>query len=250
VRHESQHGRARPRPDRRDGGAVAALALAGLAVAVAGLAFVLPAVRAGADGPRRGAPVVSGAVPPALVAVAAETGSAADPVPAPASAAGSPSPSPAALDPEPVTAAGTEQVTSPGTEQVTTPGASPAPGAPPTPAPAADAVPLPLGACLRADVVDVATAQADLDAGCTVELAYGPARWLAAHDHDAGDAWKAMPDGAEFSYAGHTYRVVDRTRADYVTGPVALDPLVHGDLTLQTCEGTDRLVFLHAALVG
>lgn len=221
----------------RDGGAVAVVAAAALALAAVGTALALPTLWSPARLPVDERPVAaaggSAGPGPAAAPAAAE--------PAPAAAAPAPPPGPDPVDPAPVDPAPVDPA-------LVDPAAAPPVSA--FPSTGAAAVPLDLGACLRTGVADVVTAQAGLDEGCTVELAYGPARWLAAHDHDAGDAWKAMPDGAEFAYSGHTYRVVDRTRAAYVTGPVALDPLVHGDLTLQTCDGVDELVFLHATLVG
>jgi hypothetical protein len=104
--------------------------------------------------------------------------------------------------------------------------------------------------CLRGPASSASAVQAIIDAGCTAIVGYGGAPWLAAHNYNAGNSWKAMADGQSFTYAGHTYTITGRDSITYSGGTVDLSRLIHGDLTLQTCISHHHIVFIHAKIVG
>jgi hypothetical protein len=108
-----------------------------------------------------------------------------------------------------------------------------------------DGGPLPVGSCLRDDGDSVGRTQRLLDDGCTVWATYGPAPWLTAHDYEAGQEWKDIPEGGEFTLEAVTYVVESRVHTAAPQGDVELSDYIYGDLTLQTCEA-DGLLFLHA----
>lgn len=120
----------------------------------------------------------------------------------------------------------------------------------PSPAAASGVQALKTG-CLKGPAGDANETQRIIDSGCTAILNYGSSPWLAAHNYNAGDSWKAMVDGQQFTYGGHTYEVTGRNSIWYKHGEIIdLDSVVYGDLTLQTCISHNHIVFIHATIVG